>query len=116
MDVQHLIALVKAFHGAYNDTVGVFASLARLGNDVCHLPTFSVSLEVISNHPNLSTRQPSRLKPKFGPSVDRVVGRTPFRRCESPRSSGRAHRLQAGATASGWGLCLSLYSALIRVG
>jgi hypothetical protein len=36
MDIEHLIALVEAFHGANHDAIGVFASRARLGDDMCH--------------------------------------------------------------------------------
>jgi hypothetical protein len=37
MDVEHLVALVEALHGANDNAIGVFASRARLGNDVSHV-------------------------------------------------------------------------------
>src|SRR5688572_12986317 len=37
MDVEHLIAFVKAFHWAYNDAIGVLAAKAGLSNDVGHV-------------------------------------------------------------------------------
>jgi hypothetical protein len=36
MDVDHLVALVEAFHGAHHDAVGVLAGETRLGDDVGH--------------------------------------------------------------------------------
>lgn len=36
VDVEHLVALVKAFDRAYHYAIGVFASRARFGNDVSH--------------------------------------------------------------------------------
>lgn len=36
MNVENLIALVEAFDGANNNTVGVFATKARLSNHVSH--------------------------------------------------------------------------------
>jgi hypothetical protein len=36
MDVQNLLALVKAFHRAYDHAIGVFAGKARFANNVRH--------------------------------------------------------------------------------
>jgi hypothetical protein len=36
MDVEHLLALVKTFHGAHHHAIGVLASEAWLGNNVSH--------------------------------------------------------------------------------
>ena len=36
VDVEHLVALVETFHGANDDAISVFASVAWLGNDVSH--------------------------------------------------------------------------------
>ena len=36
MDVKHLIALIEAFHRANDNTIGVLASGARFGDDMCH--------------------------------------------------------------------------------
>jgi hypothetical protein len=36
VDIEHLFALVKAFHGANDDTIGVLAAKARLSNYVRH--------------------------------------------------------------------------------
>lgn len=37
VDVEHLISLVEALYGANDDAIGVFASRARLGNNVSHV-------------------------------------------------------------------------------
>src|SRR5688572_2962526 len=36
MDVEHLLALIEALHGADDHAVGVFAREARFGNNVSH--------------------------------------------------------------------------------
>jgi len=36
MDIEHLLALVEAFDGADDNTVGISAANARLGNNVSH--------------------------------------------------------------------------------
>ena len=37
VNVKNRRSLVEAFHGAHNNTVGVFAVKARFSDDVCHL-------------------------------------------------------------------------------
>jgi hypothetical protein len=45
VDVKHLLTFIKAFDGAYDDAVGVFAAEAGLSNNVSHWRVLSLALD-----------------------------------------------------------------------
>jgi len=70
VDVEHLIAFVEALYWANDDAIGVFASRARLGNNVSHV------LDLSNQFNSGETGRPASIGPPFQRSIYRPGNRS----------------------------------------